>query len=212
MSEEKTMLRIILSVCLSYLLMLTYTAPAQAITIDLLPEQQEVDVNTSASVEIMISGLFDGAAPSLGVFDLNIMYDTSMLSFSGLSGVTFGDQLDLSGFGSAQAIDNNSPGLINLFELSFDLPDSLNNLQQPSFTLATLTFETIAAGISKLGLEVNTLGDANGDPLTADTNGAEIKVVQSTLIPEPASLLLLLTGMAGMYWLRDRRADIIDKN
>lgn len=192
--------RIMPSISLACWLLMTYSFPAQAITIDLLPTLQEVDVNTPATVDIAISGLVDSAAPSLSSFDLNIIYDPEMLSFPGLGGVDFGDQLDLFGFGSLRSVDDSVPGIINLFELSLDPPDDLNNFQPSTFTLGTLTFDTLLTGVSTLALSLNALGDANGDPLAADLNGAEINTRPTTDIPEPTILMLFVTGMAGLCW------------
>lgn len=73
--------------------------------------------------------------------------------------VAFGDQLDLWGLGSWTYV---APDVVevNLFELSFDSESDLNMFQADSFTLATLTFDTIALGTSPLDISINALGDS----------------------------------------------------
>ncbi|MEJ2454174.1 MAG: PEP-CTERM sorting domain-containing protein [Candidatus Thiodiazotropha sp.] len=195
------------SFCLCGWLMLATTGPVQAITIDLIPNYQELEVGTPLTVEIAISELTGGAAPSLGVFDLDLVYDATMLSFAGPDGVNFGNQLDLFDLGSVRAIEDSTPGVVNLFELSLDLADDLDNLQLADFSLATLTFDTLIEGMSTLALSINALGDSIGAPLTAQVNGVEINITASTQVPEPAPVLLLITSLAGLYWLRRKNPD-----
>jgi len=200
--------RVKLSIGLAWWLLLAYAGPAHSITIDVIPDFQEVDVGTSVSVDVTISGLGDTTAPSLSSFDLNINYDPARLFFVGVGGASFGDQLDLFGLGSMRLVDDSVPGIVNLFELSFDLPDDLNNLQLPSFTLATLTFDTIGAGTSALTVAINALADANGDPLTADLQGAVINAVSINAVPEPTTALLMGAGLVALLRRKARPAPL----
>jgi len=112
---------------------------------------------------LVISGLTAGAAPSVSVFDLDVSFNPTILSFGSVAfgDPVLGDQLDLLGLGSFTStivgVDT-----VNLLELSFDPAAVLNALQPGDFTLATLTFNTLANGISSLGVVVNALGDSNG--------------------------------------------------
>jgi hypothetical protein len=93
---------------------------------------------------------------------------------------------------------------LNLFELSLDLASDLDTLQSGSFTLATLTFDTMAQGTSILNINVNALGDANGDSLVVDVNTSSI-----TVVPEPNAWFLFLSGLTSLFisnWRRKKSA------
>jgi hypothetical protein len=170
-------------------------SPAQAITIGFA---QEVELGSPVDVPIVVSGLGDAAPPSLSSFDLDVSFDPSILAFDSVAfgDPLLGDQLDLFGSGSLTDVLPGA-GTVNLFELSFDLPSDLDTLQAGSFTLATLTFDTLALGTSAIDISANALGDAFGDPLVADLPSGFVKV-----IPEPGSALLLAFGALAVLILR----------
>ena len=169
--------------------LLFFVNPSNAILIEFDPASQGVPVGNPVDVDLTISGLGDFASPSLGAFDLDISFNPALLAFSN---VIYGDQLDILGLGSVQIT---TPGVVNvnLLELSLDLPSDLDTLQAGSFTMATLTFDTLAVGTSSLDITINALSDAFGDPLFADVQSGSISPV-----PEPATILLLVSGMAGL--------------
>jgi hypothetical protein len=165
---------------------------AFAITIGFEPASQVVPVGDPASIELRISGLGSGAAPSLGIFDVSVSFDPTILSFSAVSfgDPVLGDQLDLFALGSITVVDAGVPGTVRLFELSLDLPSDLDTLQADTFTLATLSFDTLQVGTSPLALSVAALGDANGQSLTADLEKGLVSAV-----PEPQAALVFLVGL-----------------
>ena len=196
--------------CAMVLLFSTTTSQA-IIMLEFDPVMQEVAVGDSVDVGVVISGLRDFAPVSLGDFDLDVTFDDSILSFDSLA---FGSFLGDPFLGDAiTGVDDSVSGVVNLFEVSLLEPDGvicilcippfLDDLQPGSFTLATLTFEALAAGTSSLLLNINALGDAFGDPLSADLGVGSI-----TAVPEPATLILLSLGLIALVGLRriDRRA------
>ena len=181
--------------------------PAGAITIGIDPVAQQVALGSPITVSLVIADLGDGVAPSLSAFDVDLTFDDGVLSFVGATfgDPVLGDQLDLTGFGPATGLTA-VPGLVSLFEVSLDPSSALDDLQAGAFVLATLTFDAQSPGISALGLSILSLGDADGGPLTADVLAGSI-TVQSTdaVVAEPASLLLLLSGLAGFASAQRRR-------
>lgn len=171
------------------------TATAVLPTLEILPAAQDVQLGDSVEVAITISYLGDFMAPSLGVFDIDFVFDASVLSLSSVAfgDPVLGDQLDLFGFGSiALATPSDPAGSVNLFELSFDLPEDLIDLQAASFTLATLSFDAVGLGSSNLTLGVISLGDQDGAPLFFEAIDGAVNVVP---VPEPGAALLFGAGM-----------------
>lgn len=185
--------------------LLLVSGTSQAITVSFDPTAQTVATGSSFSVKLGISGLGNGAAPSLGTFDLDIGYNSSLLSFTSVSfgDPVLGDQLDLFSLGSFTSSSNTTPGTVNVFELSFDSVADLNTLQAANFTLATFTFSALSGGISPLSISINALGDANGDPLVATTASGSVTV---TAVPLPAAAWLFGSGLLGLIGMARRKA------
>lgn len=176
------------------LVLLALASPARATTIFFSPSSLTATVGGDVFVDLEISGLGDGSAPSVGVFDLDITFSEAILSFQDL---TWGSGLDVLGLGSLQAATLGI-GTVNLFELSFDSVIDLNALQPSAFTLATLRFLALGTGESGLGLSVNSLGDADGNSIDAALGTARVNVVRDTPVnvrdtPVPLPVLTTMT-------------------
>lgn len=168
-------------------------ATAHAISLGFSPSDQVAPVGSSVIVDLTISGLGNGAAPSLSVFDLDVLYNSAILN---LTNVAFGDpdpfigdQLDLFALGFNPTGVGAVAGGTNLFEISLDSIGDLNDFQLDSFTLARLTFDVLANGTSPLDLANVILGDAAGAPLEATVDPGSV-----TGVPEPGTITLFLMG------------------
>ncbi|NOT10795.1 MAG: hypothetical protein HOP23_03010 [Methylococcaceae bacterium] len=171
-----------------------------AINLDINPIAQS---GNSVDIGIVISGLDSGAAPSLSTYDLDLNFDPSQLSFASAD---FGNQLDLFNSGSnLTTAEITSPGVLNLFELSFDSPADLNILQADSFTLATLTFNIVNAGTSQLEIFINALGDADGNPLA----NVALTSASITTVPLPPAFFMMAPVLAGLAYKGKNRKIVL---
>ena len=180
-------------------------ALGNAISIGFNPTAQGIIQGSSADIVPQISGLGAFMASSLGVYDLVVGFDPTILAFSGavFGDPMWGDQLNVDGLGVISTV---TPGLgnVELFELSLNLPSDLDSLQAPSFTLATLTFQGIGVGTSTLDITILALGDSYGNSLAASVSSAAITVNPSA-VPEPTTLALLCSGVLSLSVRRLRR-------
>jgi len=192
-----------------------------ATRIDLNPTLTNTSVGSSFSVAVVVSGL-SAVSPALAVtdFDLDISYNPLLLNATGVSfGTGLGGPLDnISGSDLLS-----TPGIADLFAFSFDDYPTLLGLQGDSFTLATLTFLSLAPGTDSLAFVQN---DAfivaltnTDDPSAFPVNGVDPTVCQEVscvavggarvvineaTVPEPNPLLLL--GGALLAFAGARRA------
>lgn len=185
---------------------------ANAIQLSVQPGFINVAPGAGVDVSLVISGLGDGVAPALGAFDLNLAFDTSVLTYDS---VTFGD----SGLGNQLALNVPSVdgdsfdaglGVLNLFSVSLDSVSDLESLQAGSFVLASLHFTASGLGLSGLTLSDIILSDAVGADLIADTiRGGSVEVTRGTATVPDAGMVFpgvfLLAFGAGCSWIRQRR-------
>ncbi len=185
-------------------ILLSVSATSQAaLVLGFSPSSQTVSVGSSLGVDLTISGLGNFAPDSLGAFDVDVLFDNSILGFTGAiyGDPVLGDQLDLFSLGSFTGTTHTpGAGAVNLFQLSFDTVSDLDTMQADSFTLATLTFDALAIGSSSLNFGSITLSDAIGGALTANTAPGQVNVV-----PIPAAIWLFGTALLALVGLSRRR-------
>ena len=172
------------SITVALLVIGAIAAPAASLSVQ--TPSSTVPEGSSVQVDLDISGLAFAGAPSLGTFDLNLTYNSSILS---LKTVTFGDpglgdQLGLGGVQPMQSYDSSVPGTVNLFELSLNSASDLDQLQADSFRLVELTFSGDALGFSPLHLVVNALGDSQGASLAATLGDGGVTVSLASPVPD----------------------------
>lgn len=185
----------------SFLLVLMSTQSHAVTVLSVDPASQSVSLGSPVSFNINIAGLGNGTA--LGTYDINLVFDPALLAYSG---ITFGNQLDLSGLGDVQTVTPNN-GTVEMFELSLESVSDLNTLQASAFRLATLTFDTLALGInSPITLSVNALGDASGNPITASLQNGAVSVAAAP-VPIPAAVWLFGSALGIFGFLGKRRMD-----
>ena len=183
--------------------------PAYAVSIGFDPVSSSVTLGDSFDVDIVISGLGDGAAPSVSAFDIDVSYDSTVLD---ATAVIFGTLLDDLFFPSFQdAIFN--PGFVDIAELSLLFSDELDALQPGNFTLATLTFDAIGIGDSLLNIPTEDMGpivgldikDALGIELDVISIAAEV-TVEPRAVSGSGSLSLLAIGLMSLVGRLYRKA------
>lgn len=165
-------------------------------SISLQPSATTVSTGSTFSIDIRIADL---GSDAVGAWDGSLLFDSPLVS---LLGVSLGDQLNLAGLGSYQAI---SPGLsrVDLLEASYDTPAQLLDEQADSFILATLNFTVLSAG--ELAFAFNGhFSDASGESELALLNDSASLHISA--VPLPAALWLLLSGCGVLLTQARRRS------
>lgn len=162
----------------------------------LAPSFQLGSTGDDVTLTLMAGGLGVGEAPSLAAFDLDVIFDPTVLSFTGY---TLADNLgDVDLFEAVDLSLGDLGGAVGLTEVSFLLDFELDALQGSEFALAELSFhidDLAAPDSTHLSLFGYAFSDAFGRELTdVDMRGATIGTVPRD-IPEPSVIALMALGL-----------------
>lgn len=173
------------------------------------PSDATIDVGATVSLGVMVSGLGDGTAPSIGGYDLTFGWDDSILSLADpLQPVGFGTGLDVNASGTITDVTGTNP--LDIAESSLDSEADIDRLQPSLFRLFTVNLRALAAGITVIDITALSITDAAGNALTPNPVTDGRVTVRTTGVPVPGSAALLLLGLGTIGAWRERsgrRAD-----
>lgn len=135
---------------------------------------------------------------------LDIAWDPSIITMNGVpADVALAIPPWEAGFSDPGTLDSAAGTLSGLRVGSFAGATDGDGLGGAILPIATLTFTAISPGTSFLNLQVgapNSWLDLAGGAIPVDYQAGSV-----TVIPEPASLVLMMSGLAGLMALRRRR-------
>ena len=174
------------------------SSQALATTLSFMPSTLTIDVNGTVNVDVVISEL-GGSYVSAFEFDVN--YDDTALTFNSYS--LTGNLGDISLFEADDWSGGDLGfGSVNLVELSY-LWDLTSLQDGTSMTLGTLSFTGAITGTSGLSFANVLIGDDIGGSLDVSLSSGVINVASP--VPEPATMILLGTALAGLAGARRRQ-------
>lgn len=196
--------KMFLLLCFSFLSVFALIGNASAASLSFLPSSDTINVGETVQVDVFMNDLRDC---HLGEFIINIGYDNPELIFNSY---VLGTSLTDSDLGQDDISDGESPiGRINIAEFSWMLGDDFND-QPETFLLASLFFTGGVAGQSALFFE-NSLFFSNIDGAQIwNVDDSDFSVITvspaANPVPEPATMILLGTGLMGMVFSRKKRS------
>lgn len=212
---------------LMILILTSFTAApvvAGQVQISLVPSSSKIHIGDNLFVDINISGLQSGGVDNLlGAWSLDLHYDSNLFVPLLVAPAGFGSQLgDTFALEALGTIDISTPGTIGLSLVSLLSNAELDALQRgggnllDGFRLATVgLFAPLDLGYSGGSTALFTsnivLSDALGNPL-ADANGVPLPVQHlpvGILVPEPATLALVMLGLVGALAPKSRRRSAV---
>jgi hypothetical protein len=167
------------------------TIPALAGVISIQPATNNPGIGQTFSLDVTINGAAD-----LYAYQFDIGFNSSVLSANSVSEGTF-----LSAIGSTALF----PGFIDNVggTISF-IADSLTGPisgASGSGTLATISFTSIGAGVSPVGVFNVTALDSFGEGIAVDTAGATVTVSAGGSVPEPSPAVFVFAGSLALFAL-----------
>ncbi len=173
-------------------LLLSFASQASVVRVELDKAAYLPDELVQATVKV--SGYTDGLAG----FEFDLSYLLSKLS---LQSVTFGPHF--SPFEPNETWFSQNGGTLTLAEMNYlDFAEDLAAIQGPEFTLVTLSFKVLKAGVHKLTLSNLLLTDAFFGSTLEDVTVENALVNVAGEVPTPATALLLLPAL---LWLGRRQ-------
>lgn len=167
--------------------------PAMAVMIDFNPASPiPVTAGNPVDVDIVVSDL---GGQIVTAYDLDITYDPLLAA---VAGVTFGDSMGISGLDTLTDVQDFG-GLLSIAELAFFLTEPELDAWQAGgpLTLATISFDILADG----DLALDFIWDDFND-----VKGRNNQIIIPGAVPEPATLLLMAAGLAGLGYSRRKAA------
>lgn len=172
-------------------------ASAHAAIITLTPSDQSTVTGAPVDLQLGITGLSDGIAPSLGAYFVELAFDDTVLEFDTVTPSAFLGDTDPTAF-ETDIITESGPGFASIDVFSFLFDFELDSLQPADFLLASFSFLTLGPGTSAITVADFDLSTAAGSELVPNAfETASIRVAPpgSSPVPLPATWLLFGLGL-----------------